>query len=130
MFLRFIVSVFANAHLELALLRTQNHRLPIHAAHHVERLHGFSLQRDLKHILLDLAFHDLADFVGDLEVAVRWAQTPDALLGATVVVVLDPHRDALLCVIEAVEVRFLQVLVEHRFPEPLDLALRLRMVGA
>jgi hypothetical protein len=106
-FLCFIVCVFANAHLELALLRTQNHRLPIHATHHVEGFHGFSLQRDLKHVLLDLALHDLADLVRNLEVAIRWAQAPDALLGATVVVILDPHRDALLRVIEAVEVRFL-----------------------
>ncbi len=65
--------------------------MPLHAAYHIERRGRFAAQGDLQKVLLDALLYGLAHLGLDLEVAVRRAQPPDALVGTPVVVVAEPQ---------------------------------------
>ncbi|MFO7494825.1 MAG: hypothetical protein R6X05_04230 [Desulfobacterales bacterium] len=115
-------------HLHLALLGPDHHRLAAHAPDHVERVHRPAPQRQLQGVFLNPLLKGLFQIAGDLEEPVRRAQPADALVGALVVVILDPQGAALCRFLEAAKLRPLEKLTEDRLPEPLDLAQRHRMV--
>jgi len=117
-------------HFDLAFFRTDHHRLAAHAADHVKRIHRPTPKSQLQGVLLDAFFQRLLQRMLDLEKPIGRAQAPDALVGALVVVVLDPKRRSLHGLLEAVELCPLEELVQDRFPKPFDLAQRHRMMGA
>jgi hypothetical protein len=117
-----------NEHPDFALLRPDHHRLAAHPAHHVKGIHRPSPKRELQGIFRKPLFDRLPQLVGDLEETVRRAKPPDPLVGPLVVVVLDPQRGALQRLLEAVKLRPLPKLPQHRFPESLDLAKGHRVV--
>jgi len=121
-FRRLILSI--KEHPDFALFRTDHHRLAAHAAHHVKGIHRPAAQRQLQRILLHTLFQRLSQIVGNLEEPVGGTQPPDALVRPLVVVILDPEGGTFNRLLEAVKLRPLQVLVEDRLPEPLDLAKR------
>jgi hypothetical protein len=59
--------VFIQLHLEPPFFHAQDHRLPAHAPHHVERLVGRPVQRQRLDVFLDALFDDFAQFLLDLE---------------------------------------------------------------
>jgi hypothetical protein len=71
----------------------------------------------------------LFQIVGDLEKPVGRAQSADALVGASVIIVFYPEGRPLHRLLEAVELGPLEELVLNRLPETLDLAQGHRMVG-
>ena len=115
-------------HPDFALLGPDHHRLTAHAAHHVKGIHGPTAKRELERIFLKTLFDRLPQLVGDLEEPIGRTQSPDPLMGPLVVVVLNPQRGAFHRLFEAVKLRPLQELPQHRLPEPLDLAQRHRVV--
>jgi hypothetical protein len=115
-------------HPDFALLRPDHNRLAAHAPHHVKGVHRPAAKGELEGILLEPLFDRLPKIVSDLEESVRGAKPPDPLVRPFVVVVLDPQRGSFHRLIEAVKLRPLQELPQHRLPEPLDLAQRHRVV--
>jgi hypothetical protein len=116
-------------HPDLAFLGPDHHRLTAHAADHVKGIHGTSAQRQLQAIFRDALFNRLPQIGSDLEEPVRRTKPPDPLVRPLVVVILNPQRGALRRFIEAVKLRPLPKLPQHRLPEPLDLAKGHRVVG-
>jgi hypothetical protein len=118
-----IGSVLAlDAEFELALLRAKHDRLALHAPDHVEGRLGLAAQGHLQQVLLDARLDRLAQLALDLEVAVRGAEPPDALVRPPVVVVFDPESDPLPRRLEALELRAREEFLPDALPEALDLA--------
>jgi hypothetical protein len=116
-------------HPDLTLFGPDDHRLAAHAADHVKRIHRPAPEGQFQHVLLDAALQGLFQVVGDLEEPVRRTQSADALVGALVVVIVDPKRSPFHRLREAVELGPLEKLPQDRLPEALDLAQRHGMVG-
>jgi hypothetical protein len=127
-FLRFVFFLIVNRQAQLALFRTQYHRLSFHAAHHIKRQLRLAPKRHLKKVLLNALLDGLAQIGLYLEVPVCRAQAAQPLVRTLVVVILHPLTDTLLSVLETCELRSAQELHEDRLPEPLDLAKRHRVV--
>jgi hypothetical protein len=108
-------------HPHLALFRTDHHRLTAHATDHVKRIHRAASKRQLQGIFLYALFQRLSQIVGDLKKPVGRTQTPDALMRALVVVILDPQRRAFNRLLKTVKLRPLQKLGKYRLPKSLDL---------
>nr|WP_231715648.1 hypothetical protein [Desulfosarcina widdelii] len=121
---------FVYQHPDLTLFGTDDHRLAAHAADHVKRIHRSTPEGQLQHVLLEAALQGLFQVVGDLEKAIGRAKAADALVGALVVVIVDPKRSPFHRLREAVELRPLKELAQDRFPEAFDLAQRHGMMGA
>jgi hypothetical protein len=124
-----LVVVIADAEFEFALLGSKDHRLAFHPAHHVERRPGLSPQRHLKEVLLDAGLQGPAQLRLDLKVAIRRTECPDSLVGALVVVILDPQLNPFPGRFEAFKLRPDQELLPDRRPEPLHLSQGHRMLG-
>ncbi len=122
-----LVSI-VNREFELAFFGPENDRLPFHAADHVEGGFGLAAQRQLQEVFLDAGFDGLAQLAGDFKVAVRGAKSLDPLVGPLVIIVFDPEPNALPGRVEAFELGAGEELLPDRFPEPLDLAQRHRVV--
>jgi hypothetical protein len=60
----------------------------------------------------------------DLEEAIGGTEPLDPLMRPLVVIIFDPHLDALAGVVEAVELGAVEELLPDAFPETLDLAQR------
>ena len=112
----------------LAALGLQHHVLLSHPAYHIERRLWLSPQRHLLHVGLDPPFHRRPHLLLDREEPIRRTKPLDPLVRSLVVVVLDPVADSFLSTLEGVEPRPLQELLPDRFPEPLDLPERHRMM--
>ena len=117
-------------HFHFALFRPDDHTLPAHAAHHIERIHWAAAQRQFQNIFGNTLFQSLFQVVGNFEKPVGRAQPTDALVGTLVIVILDPKGGALDGLLEAVELGALEEFPQDRFPEPFDLAQRHGVVGA
>jgi hypothetical protein len=117
-------------HLYLALFSPDHHRLLAHAADHVKRVHRTTTQRKFQNVFRHALFQRLFQIVGDLEEPVGRTQTPDALVGPLVVVVLHPEGRALHRLLETVKLGALQILVQNRLPKTLDFSEGHRMVRA
>jgi hypothetical protein len=128
-FLRPVFFLIVNRQAQLAFLRTQHHRLALHAAHHIKRQLRLAAQRHLKKVLLDALLDGLAELALYLKIPVGRAQAANTLVRTLVVVILHPLPDTFLCVLKTAELRTAQKLQEYRLPEPLDLAQRHRVVG-
>jgi hypothetical protein len=107
---------------EFSFFGPEDHRLPFHAADHVEGGFGFTAQRQFEEVLFDAGLDGLAELGGNFKEAVGRAQAFNALVGPLVVVILDPEANALARRLEALELRAGEELLPDRFPEPLDLA--------
>ena len=97
-------------------------RLAAHAAHHVERIHRATPQRQFQNVFLNALFQGLFQIVGDFEKPVGRAQAADALVRALVIIIFDPEGGPLHRLIEAVELGTLEEFVLDRLPESLDFA--------
>jgi hypothetical protein len=117
-----------NEHPDLSLLGPDHHRLAAHPTHHVKGSNLPAAKGELERIFRKPLFDRLPKLVGDLEEPIGRTQSPDALMGPLVVVVLNPQRGAFHRLFEAVKLRPLQKLHKDRLPEPLDLTERHRVV--
>ena len=116
-------------HFHFALFRPDDHTLPAHAAHHVKRIHRPAAQRQFQNIFGNTLFQGLFQVVGNFEKPVGRAQPTDPLVGALVIVILNPEGGAFHCLLEAVELGPLKEFPQDRFPEPFDFAQRHGVVG-
>lgn len=118
-----------DAELEFALFGPQHDGLTLHAPDHVEGSLGTAAQGHFERVFADALLDGLAQLVLDFEEAVRRAQAANALMGALVVVMLDPQADALAGLLEVVELGAAEEFAPDGVPEPLDLAKSHRVVG-
>ena len=125
---QFVIVVYQ--HLYLALFGTDDHALVAHAAHHVKRVAGFSPKGQFQSVVFDTLIEGFLQGRVDLEEPVGRAQTPNALVGALVVVVLDPKGNPIGGIFVAGKLRPLQKLGQDALPEPFDLSQSHGMVGA
>jgi hypothetical protein len=102
--------------------------LVVHPADQVARLARFADERHLQHVFRNAFFHHLPHVVRYLVKTVRRAQTADALVRPPEIVILHPQLRTLLHILEPRKLRTAEKLLLDRLPEPLDFALRLRMV--
>jgi len=116
-------------HFHFTLLGTNDHGLLAHPPHHVERTVRLPPQRQFQHVLLDAAFDDLAQFLGNGKEAIGRTQPLQGLVRPPVVVVLHPQPNPLAGRLEAVELRAHQELLPDGFPEAFDLAQGHGMMG-
>jgi hypothetical protein len=107
---------------QFSLLGAQHDRLPLHAPDHVEGRLRAAAQGHLEGVLADALLDGLAQLVLDLKEAIRRAEPADALVGALVVVMLDPEPDALARLLEVIKLRPPEELSPDRVPKPLHLA--------
>ena len=121
--------VVVDAEFEFALLGMEHDGLAVHASDHVERRVGAATEGHFQHVLADALFEGLAQLVLDFEEAVRRTQAADALVGALVVVILDPEADPGAGLFEVVELGPAEELAPDGAPEPFDLAKGHRVVG-
>jgi hypothetical protein len=119
----------ADTEFEFALLGTQHNGLAFHPANHIEGGLGFAAQSQFQQVLLNAGFDGLAQGVLDLEEAIGWAETFNALMRSLVVVILNPELDALAGRIEALELSPAEELLPEGLPEAFDFTQRHRMVG-
>jgi hypothetical protein len=115
-------------HFHLPFFRADHHRLATHAPDHVERRLRHPAQGRFEHILLDTPLQHLPQLRLDLEEPIGRAQPADPLVGPLVVVVLHPQRQALLRILEAVELDPFEELAVDALPEPLDFPKRHRVM--
>lgn len=115
-------------HLNLAFLGPQRDRLLAEPAHHVKRALRLPAQRQLLNVLCDPALDDLPQFLGDRKEPIGGTQALQGLMRALVVVVLHPQPNPLPRLVEAVELGAAEKLFPDRFPEPLHLAQRHRVL--
>jgi len=109
-------------HLDLPLLRTNDHRLLAHPPHHVERTARLPSQCQFQHVVLNAALDDLAQLLGNGKEAIGRTQPLQGLMGPPMVVVLHPQPNPFAGGLEAVELGALQELLPDGFPETFDLA--------
>jgi hypothetical protein len=109
-------------HLHLPLLGPNDHGLLAHPPHHVERAARLPPQRQFEHVLLNAAFDDLPQFLGNGKEAIGRTQPLQGLMRPPVVVVLHPQPHPLAGRLEAVKLRSPQELLPDRLPEAFDLA--------
>ena len=120
----------ADTEFEFSFFGAEHDGLTVQAADHVEGRLGFSTQSELQEIGLNALLDGLAQLGLDLEEAIGGTQALDALIGALMVVMLDPEFDALAGVLEAVELGPHEEVLPDRGPEALDLAQRHRVLGS
>ena len=123
-------SAFIYQHAQFAFLCTDHHILAVHPAHHIKRVPRSASQGQFQGIFFDPFGHRLLEFRLDFEVTVCRAYPFYPLVGAAVVVIVYPDRNALLGVLEAVELGPQQEPLQDRPPEPLSFSQRHRMVRA
>jgi hypothetical protein len=118
-----------DAELEFAFFCPQHNRLSLHAPDHVEGRLGTTAQGHFEDVFPDAFLDGFAQVVLNFKEAVRRAQAADALMGALVVVMLDPQADALAGLLEVVELGAAEELAPDGVPEAFDLAQGHRMMG-
>lgn len=75
---------------EFSFFGPEDHRLPFHAADHVEGSSGLAAQSHLQKVFLNACLHGFAELGGNLEEAIRRTEAFDPLVRSLVVVVLHP----------------------------------------
>jgi hypothetical protein len=119
-----------DAELEFAFFGAQHDGLPLHASDHVEGRLGTTAQGHFEGVFADALLDGLAQFVLDFEEAVRRTHAADALMGALVVVMLDPQADALAGLLEVIELGAAEEFAPDGVPEPFNLAQGHGMMGS
>jgi hypothetical protein len=117
-----------DAHFDLAFFGPQHHRLLAQPPDHVERFLRLAAQRQFLDVGGDPLLDHLAQLRRNGEVPIRRTQAVQALVRAFVIVELHPQPHPLTGLLEAVKLRPRQELLPDRFPEPLDLPERHRMM--
>jgi hypothetical protein len=115
-------------HFELPFFHPHHHRLRAHPAHHVKRRLRLAPQRQLQDVRLKALLDGRAQRLLDAEEPVRRTQALQPLMRALVVVIFHPQPDAFPRLVEGGELGAAEELVPDRFPEPLDLAQRHRVM--
>jgi hypothetical protein len=123
------VSIF-DGEFEFSFFGPQYHRLPLHAADHIEGGFGFPAQRHLEQVFLDAGFDGRAQFGGDFEETIRRAQALDALVRSFVIIVFYPEPDAFAGGVEALELGAGKELLPDGLPEAFDFPQRHGMMRA
>jgi hypothetical protein len=129
-FLFGVIVLIADTEFEFAFFGAKHDRLAVHPPDHVEGRLRFAAQGEFEEIFLNARLDGFAQFILDLEEAVRRAEAVNALMRSLVVIVFDPEFDPLASGIEAVELGADQEVLPDRGPEALDLAQRHGMLGA
>jgi len=119
---RGVLAVVVDRHQKLAGAGLHDQRLIGHPADQVERRRRLAVQGQFLEVVLKAGFHDLAQFLADLEETVRGTQAVDPLMGAAMVVPADPQRDPFPGRLEALQRRPVEELALEVLPETLDLA--------
>ena len=124
----FVVLLITDTEFEFAFFGAEHDRLAVHPPDHVEGGLRFAAQRQLEEVFLNALFNGVAQLGLDFEEAIRRAETFNALMRPLVVVVFDPEFDPLTGGVKAVELGAIEKLLPDRFPEPLHLAQRHRVM--
>jgi hypothetical protein len=82
------LTVTVDKHLDLALFRSDHHRLLSHAPYHVKGIHRSAPKRQLQGVFLNALLQRLFQIVGNLEEPVGRAQTSYTLVRSLVIVQL------------------------------------------
>ena len=98
-----LIVLIADTEFEFALLGAEHDRLAVHPPDHVEGRLRFAAQGQFQEVLLNARLHGFAEFILDLEEAIRRAQAFNPLMRPLVVVVFDPEFDPFAGGVEAVE---------------------------
>jgi hypothetical protein len=114
---------------EFAFFGPENHRLPFHAADHVEGGFGLAAQCHLQQVFLNAGLDGLAELRSNFEEAIRWTKTFNALMRSLVIVIFDPEPDAFPGGFEALELGAGEELLPDRFPKAFNLPQRHGMMG-
>lgn len=117
-----VIVLIADTEFEFALLGAEHDRLAVHPPDHVEGRVRFAAQGEFQEVLLHARLDGFAEFILDLEEAIRRTKALDALMRSLVVVILDPEFDPLAGGVEAVELGADQEVLPDRGPEAFDLA--------
>ena len=120
----FKVLLITDTEFEFALLGAEHDRLAVHAPDHVEGGLRFAAQGQFQEVFLNARLDGFAQFILDLEEAVRRAEAVNALMRALVVIVFDPEFDSLPSGVKAVELGADQEVLPDRGPEAFHLAQR------
>jgi hypothetical protein len=127
-FLFGVIVLIADTEFEFALFGAEHDRLAVHPPDHVEGGLRFAAQGEFQEVFLNARFDGFAEFILDLEEAVRRTEAIDALVWPLVVVILDPEFDALAGGVEAVELGADQEVLPDGGPEAFDLSQRHRVL--
>jgi hypothetical protein len=119
-----------DAEFEFAFFRPQHDGLAVHAPDHVKGCFGTAAQRHFKGVFTDAILDGFAQLMLDFKEAVCRTHAADALMGALVIVVLDPQADALAGLLIIIELGTSEEFTPDRVPETLDLAQGHRMMGS
>jgi hypothetical protein len=106
---------------EFAFFGPENHRLPFHAADHIEGGFGLAAQRHLQQVFLNAGLDGVAERRSNFEEAIRGTEPFNALMRPLVVVIFDPEFDAFPGGVEALELGAGEELLPDGFPEPFNL---------
>lgn len=121
--------VFAiDLHRDLAFLSPQHDRLFAESPDHVEGTVGHTAQRQFFYVRGNPALDDRAQLRRQCKEPIGRTEVVERLMRPTVVVELDPLPDALLRLLEAVELRPREEVRPDGLPEPFDLAQGLRVM--
>lgn len=96
-------TICAHAELKLSFFSLQYNRLAVHTPHKVKGIFWFSAQGKLKYVFRNLPLHYLAQIMRHFKIAVCRTHSLNTLVGPAVVVMLDPHGNALSCSLKAVK---------------------------
>ena len=129
-FLFGVIVLIADTEFEFAFFGAEHDRLAVHPPDHVEGSAWLATQGHLQKVFGNARFDGFAEFILDLEEAVRRTEAFNALMRPLVVVVFDPEFDPLAGGVEAVELGADQEVLPERGPEAFDLAQRHGMLRA
>ena len=121
--------IVVHQHFDFTFFSPDDHALATHAAHHIKWIYRTPAKRQFQNVLRNAFLQCLFQIVGDLEKPVGRAQAADALVRATVIVILDPKMGSLHRLIEAVELGTLEKFVLDRLPKSFYFPKRHRVMG-
>jgi len=117
-----VIILITDTEFEFALFGAEHDRLAVHPPDHVKGRLRFAAQGQFQEVFLNALFDGFAQFILDLEEAVRRTEALDALMRPLVVVIFDPEFDPLAGGVEGIKLGADQEVLPERGPETLDLA--------
>jgi len=121
---QFLIGVLGlrDAQLELPLFGLKHDGLVVHAADHIERGTGLAPQRQFEEVVLNAGLQGPLELGLDLKEPIGGTESPDTLMGAFMVVVLQPEFDAFPGLLKTFELSPGQELTPDQSPKAFDLS--------